>query len=92
VNEPRASLTEGWPPHRDEKQYPAECHGFRSGEGEIRTPVKTPAKTVLCSEGGAESGALATTDPALGTLIDAWPALPEAIRAGILAMVKAGKP
>jgi hypothetical protein len=28
-------------------------------------------------------------DPALAALIDAWPALPEAIRAGILAMVRA---
>lgn len=28
-------------------------------------------------------------DPALATVIDAWPTLPQAIRDGILAMVKA---
>jgi len=43
--------------------------------------------------GGAESGALApqTTaiDPSLAAIIDAWPMLPEAIRAGILALVRA---
>jgi hypothetical protein len=42
---------------------------------------------------GAKSGALApekpAIDPALAALIDVWPALPEAIRAGILAMVRA---
>jgi hypothetical protein len=32
------------------------------------------------------------TDPALAAVVDAWPALPEAIKAGILAMVKAFKP
>ncbi len=31
----------------------------------------------------------APDDPELAALVDAWPALPEAIRAGILAMVKA---
>ena len=46
---------------------------------------------------GAESGALgaeralaeAPSDPDLARLIEAWPALPEAIKAGILAMVAA---
>jgi hypothetical protein len=28
-------------------------------------------------------------DPALAAIIDAWPKVPEAIRAGILAMVRA---
>jgi hypothetical protein len=45
------------------------------------------------ASGGAESGALALQtfpiDPALAALIDAWPTLPEAIRAGIQAMVRA---
>jgi hypothetical protein len=31
------------------------------------------------------------TDPALAAVVDAWPDLPEAIRVGILAMVKAAR-
>ena len=31
------------------------------------------------------------TDPDLASVVTAWPALPEAIKAGILAMVKAAK-
>src|SRR5947207_1259518 len=33
-----------------------------------------------------------TADPDLLVIVDAWPALPEPIRAGMLAMVKAAKP
>jgi hypothetical protein len=33
--------------------------------------------------------ALCPADRDLATIVDAWPALPEAIRAGILAMIKA---
>ncbi len=45
---------------------------------------------------GAKSGAPSfltpTTDPNLLTLIEAWPTLPEALKIGILAMIKtAGK-
>jgi hypothetical protein len=50
----------------------------------------------VSEEGGAESGALAT---ALGpdrseyaTLMNGWPTLPEPIRAGILAIVRAASP
>jgi hypothetical protein len=50
-------------------------------------------KTALSADGGAESGAPATQtapiDAGLASVIDAWPALPNAIRAGILAMVRA---
>ena len=31
------------------------------------------------------------TDPDLATFVEAWPTLPEAVRAGIVAMVKAAK-
>jgi hypothetical protein len=32
------------------------------------------------------------TDPDLARIVDAWPTLPEAIRAGIVAMVQAALP
>jgi hypothetical protein len=44
-------------------------------------------------QSGAECGALgaqnAPLDPDLAAVVDAWPALPAAIKAGILAMVQA---
>ena len=46
--------------------------------------------------GGAESGAVDTekapVDPDLARLIDGWPGLPEAAKAGIVAMVRAYDP
>src|SRR5262249_26037710 len=56
-----------------------------SAEGGIRTPRESPDKTAFLAERGARSGALAaefrTIDPDLSSLIDAWPALSEPIRA-----------
>ena len=53
----------------------------------------SPENPTNPAPGGAKSGALAPQTPAieptLAALIDAWPTLPEAIRAGILAMVRA---
>ena len=50
-------------------------------------------KTGISADAGADAGAVETKrqqfGPDLQALIDAWPALPEAIKAGILAMVKA---
>ncbi len=47
----------------------------------------------ISSTGGAESGALrdeiSSFDPDMAAVIKAWPALPDAIRAAILAMVRA---
>jgi hypothetical protein len=64
-----------------------------SGEGGIRTLPNSSAKTAFSAQGGAESGAPATQspaiDPALVALIDTWSTLPDTIRAGILAMVRA---
>lgn len=46
-------------------------------------------------QGGAECGAHdareVATDSELGELIEAWPSLPEAIKAGILAIIRAAK-
>ena len=67
-----------------------------NGEGGIRTPLENTGKTGFSDQSGAKSGALAAreapSDPDLAELIDAWPTLPEAIRAGILAMVRAISP
>jgi hypothetical protein len=55
----------------------------------------SPENSTNPAPGGAKNGALTPTnpniDPALAALIDAWPTLPEAIRAGILAMVRAAR-
>ena len=49
----------------------------------------------LGPESGAECGALgaqgAQGDAGLAAVVDAWPTLPEAIKAGILAIVRAAK-
>jgi len=46
-------------------------------------------------QSGAECGALgariAPIDPELAAVVDAWPGLPGAIRAAILAMIRAGQ-
>lgn len=46
----------------------------------------------VCDSGGAKSGATTphtpTIAPDLATIIAAWPTVPEAIRAGILAMIR----
>jgi hypothetical protein len=59
----------------------------------MRPPLKS-SKTLqgkdLAQEFPVDSPIL-PTDPRLAGVVNAWPELPEAIRAGILAMVKAAK-
>jgi hypothetical protein len=58
----------------------------------IEPTTKTPENPTLPHQGGAESGALApekpAIDPALASIIDAWAKLPDAMKAGILAMIR----
>lgn len=42
------------------------------------------------ADSGAESAISAPNDPGLQTIIDAWPALPPAVKADVLAMVTRG--
>jgi hypothetical protein len=53
----------------------------------------SPENQHVCDQGGAKSGAriarAGISDPDLATVLAAWPALPQAIKAGILAMVGA---
>jgi hypothetical protein len=48
----------------------------------VRTPTATGTATELLPE-------LLPADPDLATVVNAWDRLPEAVRAGIVAMVKA---
>jgi hypothetical protein len=59
----------------------------------IEQGEKTPGNTHVCETGGAESGALPPTsgpvDADLRAVVNAWAGLPEPVKAGIVAMVKA---
>jgi len=59
----------------------------------IRTTLEKPRKQAESGRGGAESGAPggknAPADPDLALIVDRWASLPAAVRAGIVAMVKA---
>jgi hypothetical protein len=57
---------------------------FVSGEDSTRTTDQISGDSEVSAESAAESGAI---DPALQLVIDSWPALPDAIRAKILAMM-----
>jgi hypothetical protein len=52
-------------------------------------PKKSRQKTQIATRSGAKSGACGAQNNDLGTVIEAWPTLPPALRAGIVAMVKA---
>ncbi len=74
--------------------YSALCGPIAKTEREgFEPPQDSPEKTTVSEQGGAESGAhtapTAVSDPDLVAVISAWPKLPEAVRAGIVAMVKA---
>ena len=64
-----------------------------SGEDRTRTSAGNAGETGPWPESGAESGALSgestPTDANLQAVVDAWPSLPDPVKAGILAMVTA---
>ena len=52
-------------------------------------PPETTGKTAVVEESGAKSGAQETlVDPDLEDVIQRWPNLPEAVRTGILTIVR----
>ena len=51
-------------------------------------PEKTANSKVYAAPGAAVEHEVVPVDPALVPLINCWPSLPEALRAGILAMVR----
>jgi hypothetical protein len=63
-----------------------------TGRNWTRTSAKNTEKSRNLKTGGAKYGApiarVDVRDPQLGKLIDAWPTLPDAVKSGILAIVK----
>ena len=56
----------------------------------IEPPQRNTGETSFSHQGGAESGAHnAPIDADLQAIIEQWPELPDAVKAGIVAMVKA---
>ena len=66
-----------------------------SGWGGTRTYAQNSGNSSGLAQSGAECGALgaqnAPLDPDLAAVVDAWHKLPDAIKAGILAMVTAAR-
>ena len=62
------------------------------GRTGLEQPQCLPGKVRVATQSGAESGALfpdwAAHDPELAAVCDAWPGLPEAVRAKIVATVR----
>ena len=67
----------------------SQCVASSVGLRGLELPHENTEKKGVSDQSGAESGAQeAQLDPELAAVVDAWPALPEAIKAGILAMVE----
>ena len=83
---------------RDAKQSESTPGRIRTCGLRIRNPDSTPInpeENAHSSEGAAQGAAVdavnISIDSDLTLIIDVWPSLPEPVRAGILAMVKAVK-
>ena len=61
----------------------------------LEQPLLSPGKSPVPVQGGAESGAVGAqstlVDADLRAIIEAWPELPDAVKAGILAMIHAAE-
>ena len=67
-------------------------HSDQVGDTGLEQPPVFSKETAISSRGGAESGAppadLPASDPDLRLVVEAWPTLPEPMRAAILAIVR----
>jgi hypothetical protein len=73
----------------------ANQYAWRDSNDSSELPIASIGCVKPNTVSGAKSGATKPNpeiDPTLATVISAWPTLPEAIRAGIVAMVKASAP
>jgi len=64
------------------------CRDIAVGGTGLEHTTKTPSNTQLADDRAAKSAAISTPfDAQLQAVIDAWPKLPDALKAGILAIV-----
>ena len=86
-------MVEGFEPPVDSrlKQFSRLPMNRRKGNpGQALTQID-PAREALCGavSAGQPAPKASPTDPDLAAVVAAWPTLPEALRAGIVAMVRA---
>jgi hypothetical protein len=60
----------------------------QSGGGGSRTTAVFSANSAILDQRGAKSGALASVNPDLASVVTAWPHLPDAVKAAVLALVQ----
>jgi hypothetical protein len=65
--------------------------GFEVRDAHSTTPNSTKGLRKTTGRLTAQGQRAASTDSDLAAMVDAWPTLPEAIKAGILALVKASR-
>ena len=68
-----------------------ECAGLENRKHTLATDVPTDSYKPAENHLSPDLSLNVTNHPQLADLIRAWPSLPEALRAGILAMVKSAK-
>jgi hypothetical protein len=77
--------------HRPKPGWIGNSPEIRSEEDRIRTYAENAENSIGSIGSGAESGTLAAqngwSNPGLAEVVQSWPRLPEALYAGILAMV-----
>jgi hypothetical protein len=62
-----------------------------AGCGSRRTPDADPDGTRTCAEGGEKLAPQLAPDPGLARVHEAWPSLPEHIKAAVLALIGAAR-
>jgi hypothetical protein len=68
---------------------PRDTAHVSSGEGGIRTSTENPGENASCAGRNVKSNVRSIHEPDLSLVIEEWSRMPEAMKAGILAMIRA---
>ena len=72
--------------------YGTEDAPSQAPQDQSDTPSDRAARSACAAPGPENAPQTTDSDPDLAKVTDAWPTLPEAVKAGIVAMVKAVRP